>query len=487
MDPRNGCEVGLGTITNCRSCGDVCPAGAALNGAPACTANVCRTTCSAGFGDCNNSPVDGCEAPLSSPANCGMCGLACPAGQSCSGGTCMTACAPPNLVCSGACVDPQTSPSHCGGCGRPCMNPPNAVGACRRGVCGIGTCTAGFADCNGLFSDGCETPVNTTTNCGACGRVCAFPNGVPACTAGACVLAGCSARNYRDCDANATTGCERDVNTDPTNCGGCGIVCRSHTGSSTPCVGGACTPTCNPGYANCNGVANDGCEVSIATNLHCGACGRACAAGQVCRAGACVASTTVTYVRSSLASGFVDACAAAGATHLLPSTDDNGAVVPMPFNFTYWGAPVAAGSRVNVSSNGFLSFDGAVNGNLQGLVPDPAAPNGVIAAWWTDLLTSPAGVCTATVGTAPSRRFVVQWSSATYYGNRTADLNFEIVLHESTNIVELLYQRLAPLPVGYVPTVGMESISGVESTALCSTAGQTCSIVSGNVFRFTPR
>ena len=81
----------------------------------------------------------------------------------------------------------------------------------------------------------------------------------------------------------------------------------------------------------------------------------------------------------------------------------------------------------------------------------------------------------------------VQWSSATYYGNRTADLNFEIVLHESTNIVELLYQRLAPLPVGYVPTVGMESISGVESTALCSTAGQTCSIVSGNVFRFTPR
>ena len=70
-------------------------------------------------------------------------------------------------------------------------------------------------------------------------------------------------------------------------------------------------------------------------------------------------------------------------THLLPSTDDNGAVVPMPFNFTYWGVPVAAGSRVNVSSNGFPSFDGTVNGSLQGLIPDPAWKAAAIGETWT--------------------------------------------------------------------------------------------------------
>jgi len=361
------------------------------------------------------------------------------------------------------------------------------VGACRRGVCGIGACTAGFADCDGNATNGCETPIDTISNCGSCGRVCAFTNGIPACTAGACVLSGCSARNYRDCDANASTGCERDINTDPTSCGGCGIICRSHIGSATPCVGGACTPTCNAGYGNCNGVANDGCEASLGTNLNCGACGRACANGQVCRSGACVASTTVTYSRSGVATSFVDVCTVAGSTHLLPSTDDAGAVVPLPFNFTYWGTPVTAGSRVNVSSNGFISLDGTVNGNLQGIIPDPAAPNGVIAAWWTDLVTSATGVCAATIGATPYRRFVVQWSSATYYGNRTADLNFEIVLHESTNLVEILYQRLVPLPAGYVPTVGLESISGVQGTTVCSTTGSNCTIASGAAYRFIPQ
>jgi hypothetical protein len=486
MDPRNGCEVGLGTITNCRSCADVCPSGAALNGTPACTANVCRTSCNAGFGDCNGNPADGCELPLSSPANCGACGRACPAGQSCAAGVCTVSCSAPNLACAGACVDPQTSPTNCGMCGRACVNPPNAVGACRAGACGIGACNAGFADCNGVLSDGCERPLNTIADCGACGRACAFPNGIAACTSGACVMTGCSARNFRDCDANAATGCERDINTDTTNCGACGAVCRSHVGSSTPCSAGVCAPTCNPGYANCNGIPGDGCEVSLATNLNCGVCGRACLAGQLCRSGACVAAPAVNYARTAVALAFVDVCAAPGAVHLLPSLDDNGALTPLPFNFSYWGAALAAGTMINVSTNGFISLDGAVNNSLQGLVPDPAPPNGVIAAWWTDLFTSPAGICVATLGAAPARRYVVQWNSVLYYANRASDMNFEVILNESGGAIDLVYQRLAPLPTGYVPTVGLESNTGVQGSFICTTANTSCGVVAGNAFRFTP-
>ena len=213
-----------------------------------------------------------------------------------------------------------------------------------------------------------------------------------------------------------------------------------------------------------------------------------CAAGQLCRGGVCfpIIGGTVNYTVSNRGPAFVDACAIAGSGRLLPSQDDAGALTPLPFAFSYFGTGLATGAMLNVSSNGFISLDGTQNGNLQGLVPDPVAPNGVIAAWWTDLFTSATGICTATVGLAPARRFLVQWSSVAYFANRTADMSFEVALNEQGNLVDLVYQRLAPLPPGYVPTVGLESNSGLQGSFLCSGANSTCSLVTGNTFRYTP-
>jgi hypothetical protein len=46
--------------------------------------------------------------------------------------------------------------------------------------------------------------------------------------------------------------------------------------------------TCNTGYADCNGVPSDGCEVDTTTDpAHCGGCGTACAPGHSCAAGMC--------------------------------------------------------------------------------------------------------------------------------------------------------------------------------------------------------
>jgi hypothetical protein len=60
------------------------------------------------------------------------------------------------------------------------------------------------------------------------------------------------------------------------------------TVSQRPALSVTYTLTCNPGFADCNGNGADGCEASITTAQSCGACGHACAAGQVCNNGTCM-------------------------------------------------------------------------------------------------------------------------------------------------------------------------------------------------------
>ena len=52
-------------------------------------------------------------------------------------------------------VDTSTSLQHCGACNTPCSRP-NAVPVCAAGVCGIGSCLAGFVDLDGDPANGCE-------------------------------------------------------------------------------------------------------------------------------------------------------------------------------------------------------------------------------------------------------------------------------------------------------------------------------------------
>ncbi len=44
---------------------------------------------------------------------------------------------------------------------------------------------------------------------------------------------------------------------------------------------------CAPGTADCDGRLSTGCETNATTTTNCGACGVACAAGQVCATGTC--------------------------------------------------------------------------------------------------------------------------------------------------------------------------------------------------------
>src|SRR5262249_32136750 len=143
---------------------------------------------------------------------------------------------------------------------------------CTNGLCGVG-CTGGLVKCGGVCRDLTSDP----GNCGACGQPCAAGQ---TCVSGQC-LAGlvCSA-GFGNCDGNDANGCETPLNT-VTNCGGCGNTCNQSNSSSALCNGVTCSYTCKPGFADCNSLApdTDGCETSLGTTANCGACGNACGPG----------------------------------------------------------------------------------------------------------------------------------------------------------------------------------------------------------------
>jgi LruC domain-containing protein/RHS repeat-associated protein len=172
--------------------------------------------------------------------------------------------------------------TNCGACGNVCAAP-NGTPSCSAGSCQF-ACNAGFADCNGSAADGCEVSLGTTSNCGGCGDVC---GGAQVCNGGVCGLVCPS--GFADCDGLAGNGCEADLS-QPTSCGACGNVCSLANAVSVCSAGSCALSTCSAGYGDCDGSAANGCEVDLANSAaSCGACGNACGAGETCVSGACTA------------------------------------------------------------------------------------------------------------------------------------------------------------------------------------------------------
>jgi hypothetical protein len=94
---------------------------------------------------------------------------------------------------------------------------------------------------------------------------------------------------FANCNNNPLDGCEINVSTDPSNCGGCGLICNLPHATSG-CANGNCTIlACTSGWANCNGIAEDGCEVDVTSDLNnCGACNNVCTGGKTCVNSSCV-------------------------------------------------------------------------------------------------------------------------------------------------------------------------------------------------------
>lgn len=138
--------------------------------------------------------------------------------------------------------------------------------------------------------------------------------------------------------------------------------------------------------------------------------------------------------------------------------DDNASTMDLPFTFNFFGEDY---TQVDVSSNGFISFDigndcnenyNDFDGDLGQTIPatgdcDDTGWGGepLIAGWFDDLDPGECGIVIAnTSGEAPNRVFVVEYFDTCH--NDCEDcaagegVTYEILLFEGSNNVKLQYQ-----------------------------------------------
>ncbi|THF51291.1 hypothetical protein E6C50_05850 [Flavobacterium supellecticarium] len=133
-----------------------------------------------------------------------------------------------------------------------------------------------------------------------------------------------------------------------------------------------------------------------------------------------------------------------GATNAINSNwDDNVTAnnIPIGFTFNFNGTNY---TTCSVNSNGFITF-GSTTSSASEYAPisSVAGYAGAVSAVGVDLKNNGNAIIYKTIGSAPNRVFVVQWTNAVRTA-RDGDFNFQIRLSETTNVVSISYGSCAP-------------------------------------------
>ncbi len=205
-----------------------------------------------------------CVDPLVDPSNCGGCGLACQAGESCQTGGCQC-----NLMtCTGdagtVCTDTESDRLNCSSCNKICPTGEN----CTQGEC-VCHLTPTIGQCPADGGPACVDLQTNNANCGSCGNLCTAGHhcAAPAGAAGVCV---CDEPDggppiFENCRGTCV-----DTSRDPRNCGDCGNFCVSESCSPGDSGTGFCD--CRQPYTECE----QGCVDTFGDVNHCGSCDNDC-------------------------------------------------------------------------------------------------------------------------------------------------------------------------------------------------------------------
>ena len=159
-----------------------------------------------------------------------------------------------------------------------------------------------------------------------------------------------------------------------------------------------------------------------------------------------------------------------------PADDATRGPYSLGFTFNYYGVDY---TEVRICTNGFLTFENTTSAPYtnQG-IPNTAAPNAMIAAFWDDLNPNSAGTIYY-LADAANDRFIVQFQAVAHYNNSANRETFQVILTPSGDIV-CQYQTVADATSC---TVGIENTTGTDGLeVLYNTSGY---LQNGLALRFT--
>ncbi|MFJ8888647.1 S8 family serine peptidase [Streptomyces sp. NPDC102402] len=174
-----------------------------------------------------------------------------------------------------------------------------------------------------------------------------------------------------------------------------------------------------------------------------------------------------------------------GSTTTALTGDEDAETVILPFPVTYYGVKYTSAS---VTTNGLVNFLQPRLGDFTNTaLPAAAQPNGVVAAFWDDLvLDRSSSVKTAVRGKAGSRTFAIVWNKAAFASDTSLRISFEAVFEEATGAVTLQYKGAGSsvLQRGGSATTGIENQAGTDG--LGHSFDETV-LSDDTAIRFTPK
>lgn len=166
---------------------------------------------------------------------------------------------------------------------------------------------------------------------------------------------------------------------------------------------------------------------------------------------------------------------------------------PIGFNFTYNGTSY---DKFAVSSNGYIVL-GTGTFSIASSTTDAIGTSttsgfaNLIAGFNTDMIGATGSELSyLTTGAAPNRQLVVQWSGYKRYnsGGNQGLINFQIVLNETSNRVDIIYGSFTAPTTAYSAEVGLRGNSNADynnRTSSTSWASTTAGTGSSNTIAFT--
>ncbi len=173
----------------------------------------------------------------------------------------------------------------------------------------------------------------------------------------------------------------------------------------------------------------------------------------------------------------------------LDGDDKRSGALPIGFTFTFFGNNY---TRFYISSNGLILFGEVGEGDVKyknTTIPNSDSPNNYIGAFWDDVTakkSEKSRLYYRTIGTAPNRRLVVQWTDMGFYRDPIPMGTFQAILYEGSNNIQIQFRALLANKDrnhGNDATIGLENANGSGGVLY---SYNKVSVDSGSVILFTP-